>query len=214
MRLFVIVILSTLAGAGIARAQSTDASKGYVEAVAQSSFGTVTSQSYGGEFGVTVRPNLQIFVEAGQTRNAATAAFTTAAQQIQGFLSQDNSGVGLLAKKPITFGAAGLRFLIPLSNPSLVPYVLAAGGVARIKQDVTFSINGTDVTANLAQYGVVLGTDLSGTETTGLAEIGAGLAWSPWRQLVIDFQYRYARIFASDQGINLNRAGVGIGVRF
>ena len=38
--------------------------------------------------------------------------------------------------------------------------------------------------------------------------------WPAWERLVIDIQYRYGRILAEDVGINVNRAGVAIGVRF
>jgi opacity protein-like surface antigen len=219
MRSFAILIIGTLATCGAARAQSAPgtqsaAGRGYVEGVAQSAFGSSTSQSYGAEAGFTIRPNLQIYVEGGQTRDASTASFLAAAQEIASFLTQDQSGVTFRARKPITFGTAGLRFLIPVSNNHVLPYLLIGGGVARVKQDVTYAVNGTDVTATLPQLGVVLGTDLSGTETTGIVTAGGGVAWLPWRQLVVDFQYRYGRVFASDQGLNLNRAGVGIGVRF
>jgi hypothetical protein len=39
------------------------------------------------------------------------------------------------------------------------------------------------------------------------------VAWPVWEKLVVDFQYRYGRVFTSE-GLNMNRAGVGIGVRF
>jgi hypothetical protein len=38
--------------------------------------------------------------------------------------------------------------------------------------------------------------------------------WTPTARLVLDLQFRYGRIFAEDGGINVSRAGVGIGVRF
>jgi opacity protein-like surface antigen len=60
----------------------------------------------------------------------------------------------------------------------------------------------------------VLGTGLSGSETKGMFSLGAGLVWPVWQKLVVDFQYRYGRVFTSGEGLNLNRAGVGIGVRF
>jgi hypothetical protein len=40
--------------------------------------------------------------------------------------------------------------------------------------------------------------------------VGGGVAWE---RLVIDFQYRYGRVFTSDQALNLHRAGRGVGVR-
>jgi hypothetical protein len=78
---------------------------------------------------------------------------------------------------------------------------------------VTFTVGGTDVTTNLQQYGAVLGTDLSGSFTKPMLTLGAGIAY-PVGRLVLDFQYRFGRIFAEDEAINVNRAGIGIGVRF
>ena len=57
--------------AASAQAPTQAPSKGYVEVVAQSAFGNVTSQSFGGELGITVVPGVQVFVEAGQVNNVA-----------------------------------------------------------------------------------------------------------------------------------------------
>jgi opacity protein-like surface antigen len=51
---------------------------------------------------------------------------------------------------------------------------------------------------------------------------GAGATWAGWRRLVIDLQYRFGHIMAessgnnvsASEGININRAGIGVGVRF
>ena len=48
------------------------ADRGYVEGVAESAFGNVTSQSFGAEVGVTVRPDLQVFGSFGHVRDVAT----------------------------------------------------------------------------------------------------------------------------------------------
>ena len=45
--------------------------QGYVEAVAQSAFGNVTSQSFGVEAGINITPSTQVFVEFGQTRDTS-----------------------------------------------------------------------------------------------------------------------------------------------
>jgi opacity protein-like surface antigen len=79
---------------------------------------------------------------------------------------------------------------------------------------VRFLVGGTDVTANLAQYGVVLGSDLSGTFTKPMLTLGGGVAWPFGQRVTADLQYRFGRIFADNQGINVNRVGVGVGVRF
>lgn len=214
MQRFVILILITLALSGVAQAQSAaPASKGYVEGVAQSAFGNVTSQSFGLELGFTIAPKIQVFVDAGHVRDTTPSNLGASALEVAGFLSQTQSDVTFSGKEPVTFGLAGLRFLIP-SSAKIEPYVMAGGGVAQVKKDVTFSIAGRDVTGSLAQYGVVLGTDLSGSETKAMLTVGGGVVWPAWQRLIVDFQYRYGRVFTSDQGLNVSRAGIGIGVRF
>jgi hypothetical protein len=216
MRSFVVLTAGMLAFGGVAHAQSS-ASKpgnGYVEAVAQSAFGNVTSQSYGAEAGVTVFPNVQIFVEAGKTRNVATTAFSAAAQTIAGALSQTQANVGFSVKEPVTFGAVGARFLIPVADSKVQPYVMAGGGIAKVSQNATFTVGGTDVTGNMAQFNIVLGSDLSGSFTKPMFVLGGGVTYPLWQQLIADFQFRFGRILAEDGGINVSRAGIGIGVRF
>ena len=164
--------------------------------------------------GVRVAAQLEIFVEGGRMRDVAAPEIGIAAQKIADFLSRTQGGaVTYHVKRPVSFGAAGVKFLIPAQS-KLQPYVMAGGGIASVKQDVTFAIGGTDVTGNMSQYGVVLGSDLSGDFTKAMVTFGGGIVWPMWQQLVVDFQYRYGRIFAEDQGISVNRAGVGVGVRF
>jgi opacity protein-like surface antigen len=216
MRLFVMLMAGTLALSSVAQAQSATPSApstGYVEGVAQSAFGNVTSQSFGLELGFTVTTGVQVFVDAGYVRDAAPSDLGTSAQVIAGFLSQTQNNVTFRGKEPVTFGLAGVRYLIA-SSSKIEPYVLAGGGVAQVKKDVSFTVGGNDVTSSLQQFGVVLGTDLSGTETRPMLTVGVGVVWPVWQNLIVDFQYRYGRVFTSDSGLNVSRAGVGIGVRF
>ena len=76
-----VVVLAALGAPVYAQAQggALPPSRGYVEGVAQSAFGNVTSQSFGGEFGVTVHPGVSIFVEGGYVRDAAPASLGAAA---------------------------------------------------------------------------------------------------------------------------------------
>ncbi|HEX3704445.1 MAG TPA: outer membrane beta-barrel protein [Vicinamibacterales bacterium] len=213
-----VFLMSAMAGvahAQMARSQpSPEESVWYAQALVEATFGNLSSQSYGLEAGVTVRPDLQVFVEGGRVNNVASSAFATAAQLIAGSLGQTQSQVGYSAKEPVVFGDAGVRYLVPVSGTSLQPYVLGGFGIARVKQDATFSVGGSDVTGNLAQYGIVLGTDLSSTFTNPLLVLGAGLTVPVWQHLAVDVHYRYGRIFAGDAGFNVSRAGIGFGVRF
>ncbi len=215
MRFISVLVVGAAVSGGVANAQTNApaTSKGYMEGVAQSAFGNVVSQSFGAEMGVRVAAPLEIFVEGGRMRDVAAPDIGVAAQQIAGFLSRTQTGVSYRVKQPVTFVAAGVKFEMPVRS-NLQPYVMAGGGIAKVQQDVTFAIGGTDVTGNMAQYGVVLGSDLSGHFTKAMATFGGGIGWWMWQQLVVDFQYRYGRIFAEDQGISVGRAGIGVGVRF
>jgi opacity protein-like surface antigen len=211
MKTTVAAILVWVAFAGAARAQSL--SRGYVEGIAQSTFGGVTSQGYGAEGGVNLSPNVQVFGEFMRVNDTTTSTLTSSAQVIANALAQTQPNVGYHAEQPATFGAGGVRFLFA-TNSSLEPYVLVGAGVAKVSKNVSYTINGTDVTSTLGQYGVVLGTDLSGSETKAMLDLGGGVVWPVWQKLMIDFQYRYGRVFLSDEGLNINRAGVGVGIRF
>lgn len=214
MRSFLVLAAALLLG-GVADAQtraSTD-SMGYLEGVGQSAFGNVTSQSFGGEAGVNVLPELQIYLEVGKIMDAATSDLGPNAQLIAGFLSQSQTGVSYQVREPVTFGVAGVRYLLPWAN-RVQPYVIGGAGVAKVSKNVSFNVGGTDATPNLATYGVVLGTDLSGSLTKPMISFGGGVVWPAWERLIVDFQYRYGRVLISGQGINTNRAGLGVGVRF
>ena len=214
MRRFFGAVVGAMVFASVAQAQTpVDVGQGYLEGVAQSAFGNVTSQSYGLEFGYTVGSNVQIFVEAGHTLDVTTAELSSGARLMADALSQTQNGVSYAVKEPVTFGAGGAKYLFSTGS-RLVPYALAGVGVAHVQHDVTFSVAGTDVTNNMAQYGIVLGSDLSGSFTKPMLLIGFGAAYPVWRQMILDFQYRYSRIFAPDQGINVNRAGIGVGFKF
>lgn len=214
MRRVIVLTVALVAAASLARAQSpTPPARGYVEAVAQSAFGNVTSQSFGGEFGLTVRPGWQVFVDVGQVRNVATSDLGAKAQKMATFLTDTQGSAAYRVREPVAFGVAGARYLFPVTSP-LEPYVLVGAGVARVRRDITFAVGGNDVTGTLPQYGVTLGSDLSGSDTKAMMTLGGGVAWPVWARVVVDFQYRYGRVFASGQGLNVNRAGIGIGVRF
>jgi opacity protein-like surface antigen len=220
MRLWCATALASIALAGVAGAQPRavvapppDTSRGYAEVVVQSSFGNVTSQSFGGEIGVTIVEGVSVFVDGGHVRDTAPAELGSGAGLMAAFISRTQSNVTYRAKQPVSFGVAGIRYQIPTSS-RIAPYVMFGGGAARVEKNVTFAVAGTDVTGSLSQYGVVLGTDLAGTETKGMISAGAGVAWSALRHLVIDLQYRYGRVMTTRQAMNLGRAGIGIGARF
>jgi len=216
------LLVASAASAGIAHAQAAPApaaaqSKGYVEVFAQSAFGNVTSQAYGGEVGYTVRKNLQVFVEFGQVRDVAPAEFGAAAQLIATSLAETQGGdTAFTAKEPATFGVGGVKYLIPMSSSRIEPYVMGGVGIAKVSKNVTFVVNGNDVTNQLTNL-VAIGSDLSGDFTKPIVMFGGGVAWPFWRQAVVDFQYRFSHITAEGDAapaLNFSRAGIALGIRF
>jgi len=199
-------------------AATPDVGSGYIEGVAQSTVSNVTSQFYGAEAGVYVYRGLQVYAEFGRIRDVATADLSASAAQVAGVIGTRAPGQSTTTysvKEPVTFFAAGVRYPIPI-QAKVEPYVLGGLGVAQVKNDVTFSVNGVDVTGSLSQapYFITLGGDVSGSQTKPILVYGGGVAWPAWRQLVIDLQVRGNRIFTEGEAINALRAGIGVGVSF
>jgi opacity protein-like surface antigen len=114
----------------------------------------------------------------------------------------------------------GVKYRILKEYGRWRPYVLLGVGAAGVKTTADFAINGNDVTGQLDQFGVQLGRDLSGSLTKAFLTVGAGASMPLGKRYQVDLSYRYGRIFAktsqidNDQGINTQRAQVGIGIRF
>jgi len=216
MRSILAILVGAVTLSGVAQAQTgtaSDPNRGYVEGVAQSAFGNVTSQSFGGEVGITVLPKVVVFLEAGRVNDVTTPQFGAAAQAIAGGIGLTQASVTYHVKEPATFGILGAKYVVPTSG-SVRPYVLAGGGLAHVSQNASFAVGGTDVTTTLATYGVTLGSDLSGNFTKPMMVVGGGAMYTAWHSVVVDLQYRYGRIFADGTGINVSRVGIGFGVRF
>ena len=47
-----------------------------------------------------------------------------------------------------------------------------------------------------------------------LLNAGGGVMWMATQRLVVDFQFRVQHVFAEGEGMNIGRAGIGLGVRF
>lgn len=219
MKLTFMILAAAMAAAGPARAQSSanppasGGGTGYIEVVGQSAFGNVTSQSFGVEGGVTIAPKVVLFAEIGRVRDTAPSEVGKKAQLIAGYLSAQQSAVAYSVRQPVNFGVVGLAYLIPYRG-SFQPYVMGGFGLAQYTRDVSFSVGGTDITDTIGDYGVVLGSDLADSTTRPMMTAGGGVAWTFRSPFVADFQFRYGRIFASGEGINVSRAGLGIGIQF
>lgn len=211
MKRSIFAVLAWAACSGVAFAQSptaADDARGYVEVVAQSAFGNVTSQSFGGEVGFRVARGVQVYVDAGYVRDTTPTSLGASAQAIAADITSKGGGASYSVKQPVTFGVAGIKYLFPVDQSTFAPYVMVGGGAARVQKDVNFTVS----TGQVSDY-VTVGTDLAGNETKGMLSLGIGVDWALGKVFVLDLQYRYGRVFTSE-GLNINRAGAGFGVRF
>ena len=205
-------ILIAARGAGAQTPVPPAPDRGYAEAIAESAFGNVTSQSFGAEVGVTVRPELQVFGSVGHIRDVATSEISTAAQTIAGALSQlQPAAVSFSVKEPVTFFVGGVRYRIATTS-KLKPYVSGGVGVGTVKKDVKFLIGGSDAPATISQF-VTLGSDVAGDESTLMFTLGGGAVYPVWHQVIVDLHYQFGHL-SSETPISVSRAGLGVGLRF
>lgn len=121
----------------------------------------------GGEFGYRVSPRLDIVAEGLGFTDITTRRRIEAAETIAAVIqaSQGAPATGTL-KSPTFLAVGGVRISIYQSGGVRV-YLEGTGGFARVTTNPTFTLNGADITKQLQQFGVALGTDLAGTTSHG-----------------------------------------------
>jgi opacity protein-like surface antigen len=226
MKHFVMMALVALfvgVGAGTVQAQTPSSpgsqGMGYAEVTFGPTFGHKASGSVGGEAGYFLSPltsnRIGVFAEAGRMMNIATSEIDTKAQKIAGAINGT-----FQAKQPATYFAAGavVRFS-PLHH--FTPYALVGIGRASVSNKVTFAVAGSDVTSQLNQYGVQLGSDLSGSYAKLFVTLGAGAHVTLMDRWIADASFRYGRVGpdtvqgeAIYKGINTVRLQFGVGAKF
>jgi opacity protein-like surface antigen len=230
-RVATLCVAGTLCGGAAARAQTTQTTQTttapgpssteprlYVEIHAGPTLGHKSDKFVGAEAGLRLVEGLDVFVEGGHMGNVGTSTLDDRAAIIAGGLSSllgANVSVSSTAFVANYFNA-GVRYhlsMVPMAHP----YVLLGAGVASVKTEVTFAVNGTPV--DLAPL-VTLGGDLSGTNTKTMIIAGGGVNVPFMQRFFADLGYRYGHILAktsavaTDKGIKTQRVVLGVGVRF
>jgi opacity protein-like surface antigen len=186
----------------------------FATVVVGATFGHQAGAVLGAEGGWPLNPSWDLAFEAGRMWNTATSDLDDSAAIISQFLSRSAASAGFEAKQPATYFDGGLRYKIPATGRFL-PYVGLGFGVARVTRDVSFIVNGNDVTDRLLDdFGVQLGSDLAGSETKALMTLGLGAQFTLRGSLLGDVSYRFGRVFLSGKGLNTNRLQFGVGKRF
>ena len=213
------VCLAVLFGVGVrdARAQAAAAgqdSKMYAEFNVGPTLGHKSDAFFGGEFGYRLTPGLDLLVEVSRMNNVGTTDLDDRAAPIAAFLG----GTAATAFK-VTEVSFGARYRIPVSSTRMNPYVLGAVGVANVKTDVQFTVNGTTIDP-ATRPDLQLGGDLSGTHNKTMLVLGFGVNVPFKSRYFADVGYRFGEIFANtnnfetDKGIPTQRIVLGAGVRF
>jgi opacity protein-like surface antigen len=174
--------------------------------------GHKSSASFGGEGGYWFGDFVGVFAEGGRMRDVATKQIEDKAQAIAA-----SFGATTTSKQPANYFSAGVAVRM-LTSGRFTPYALVGFGVANVKNDVKFAINGADVTSSLGQFGVSLGGDLSGSYTKSFITFGVGTHVGFGGRWIADVAYRYGRIGQNSDAeldaISTNRIQFGVGAKF
>ena len=220
-RIASIVSLSLIPVSAAAQAQGsagTDRPNYYVDFTLGATFGHNSSGSIGGEGGVRVADNIDVFFEAGHMKNVGTQDLDNRAQLIGNAV-----GATVSTAYKVNYYDAGVRYHLPwmpkpVFNHSYAPYAVLGIGLASVRSETALSVNGTTVPPE--SLGVQFGSDLNGSVNKAILVIGGGATMAFQKRYFADLSYRYGRIFArtsqidNDMGINTNRLQIAVGVTF
>jgi opacity protein-like surface antigen len=183
----------------------------YVELNFGPTLGHKSDKFIGGEAGWKLTEGLYVIIEGSHMGNVATTDLDDRASIIADFL-----GATATTAFRVNHFAAGLRYNIDVS-PLVHPYVLGEVGIAHVKTDVAFSVNGAVIDPSST---VQIGSDLSGTLNKTIIGFGFGVNVPFATRYFADLGYRYGRIlpktdnFETDTAISTQRVVLGVGVRF
>ena len=180
-------------------------------------FGNASDRTFSGEIGFRLKREWELFFEAGQMHNVVGSLTEDRAQVVAGAIGGTTDPV-----ETANFYDGGIKYLLVPFGGGYTPYIGIAGGVASVTKNVTFSVNGTELTEQQLQdlYGVQLGNDLADTTTKGLFVVAVGVSRNFASRAFLDFSYRYGLIFAKpdviddDEALHTNRLQLGVGIRF
>jgi opacity protein-like surface antigen len=195
-----------------AQAGSAAASRGYAEFDVAATLGHKSDTAIGGEAGFQIRPNLDVFFEGGHIGNAASSNLDAGANLIA-----NNVGATANAISKVNYFDVGIRYRFNAS-PKVHPYASIGIGAANVKNETTFSINGTTVPEE--SIGIQSGTDLNGSETKAFLMVGVGATVPLKPRYFLDFSYRFggalgaADPIAGTSTLKTSRVQAGLGLTF
>jgi hypothetical protein len=166
-----------------------------------------------GELGVHLSNRLDIYGEGQFMQNVATRRRIDLAATVASALQTSQGKPASSTIEAAAFYGGGAVRVFVTAPGHVRPYFTAGGGAARVVLKPTFLLGGADVTANLPQFGVTLGSDLTGELTAPAYTGGFGVQVQQGRWYA-DVSARITSIQTEGQATNVKRASGGIGVRF
>lgn len=172
-----------------------------------------SSGVFGGEVGIRVVKNVDILGEATWIGNAATNRQSqrvgTLAAEIQRL--QGGTAAGSM-KVPTIYGGVGARYVFE-GVSAVRPYVIVTVGAARTELKPTITLNGSNVTGSVGQYGVTLGQDVIGKYRRVAFSGGFGVL-KTFGTFYFDGGVRVVSVEGQGQRTNAARLVLGGGYRF
>ena len=167
----------------------------------------------GGEFGYQMSDRLSFFGEGVWMQDVVTRRRLDLAASVATYVqtTQGASATGAVVA-PSFYAGGGARVMLATSG-LIRPFVSGGAGIAHVVLKPDFTVSGSDVSSNMAQYGVTLGSDLTGEMTKPAFQFGAGIL-VPQGRWYISGEFGVTSIQTPDQTTNVLRVGVGIGTRF
>lgn len=204
MRRIVLGILGVVLVASAASAQSVD-EVGYVQGFGGLTFGTAKSGGvFGGEVGINIIENVQIYGTVGQFTNVTPQAVQDALDDIYEpqceIIFEANCEAEATSR--MTFVTFGGKYLFDTGG-NVRPYVAAGVGFARIKLKIE-EIDFGDITDEFVD---------DDSDTSGLFEVGGGITVPVGGNMQVDAGYRLLKIFEDDSDL-VSRVYGGFGIRF
>lgn len=196
-----------------AEAESAPVSRGYLGMISGVQDVARREALLGLEFGVRLRKNLFVAVEAGRLADVVTQSRLDEVAFYAAFVQRTR---GVTATGDITgptlFALANLKYTYEKGWQGLRPYVMAGAGIARVEFKPEFQVDGQTVVGGISTYGITLGKDLLGT--TNRVAWGGGAGITSGDKWFLDLGLRVTRIQTTDHPTLVYRAHGGIGVRF
>lgn len=156
---------------------------GYVRLLGGLTFVPSTDGFVGGGAGFNLTPTFQVVAEVGRFRDVLSRDLSHEALTESGELNRTRSAV---------YGMGGLRFLVPTSRYGR-PYATVSAGIAGLRDDVSITVAGRDVTAEFRVVGAL--PPVAAKDYESLISLEGGVNWETKRGLSFDVGYRYVRIF-------------------